>query len=502
MGVTVVERRVRTAVIVDDTTEVRTVLRQALERDGDIRVVGEAADGVSGVATVRRTQPDVVLLDLSMPVMDGLEALPGIRTVSPGTRIIVLSGSDSATMAERAFDRGAHGYLMKGTSPTGILSYVRTLTAAGDRSVPPPRHAADPGAQLVVQRRPERPAGGPAGRVADLAPVGLLLVETTQVGASRVEASRVGARASASPTISYANPAAVRLLALTGVPAGQPLATAVPALALLLERHRADLETSSEVRQGLVGPNGRLDVTLSRSGSEVLVALQSSPEGDEASRLRQAIATTAHEIRNPVTVLNGIAVMLGEAELPTSPEQLANLLGAVRRQATILDRVTEDLLTAAETQRGSLRLDIGSVPLQPVLADAVADLGDGMTVDVRGAEGVEVRADATRLNQMVANLLSNARKYGAPPYAVDVTRSTGWTGPLVHIAVEDSGPGVPEDFRADLFEEFTRAEDAGARGTGLGLFLVRSLAQAQEGRADYRPRPGGGSVFTITLPEA
>ena len=486
MSATVVERRVRTAVIVDDTTEVRTVLRQALERDGDIRVVGEAADGVSGVATVRRTQPDVVLLDLSMPVMDGLEALPGIRTVSPGTRIIVLSGSDSATMAERAFDRGAHGYLMKGTSPTGILSYVRTLTAAGTRTVPPPRHAAAARpAEVVEQRRPELPAGEPGARVAELAPVGLLLVEAAE-GAS----ARIG----------YANPAAGRLLGFGRTAVGGALATAAPALALLVERHRSDLDASSQVRQRLVGPRGHLDVTLTRSGPDLLVALQPPPEGDEASRLRQAIATTAHEIRNPVTVLNGIALMLGEAGLPTSPEQLGNLLGAVQRQATVLDRVTEDLLTAAQTQRGSLRLDIGSVPLQSVLTDAVADLGDGMAVDVRGADGVHVRADATRLSQMVANLLSNARKYGAPPYAVEVTRSTGWTGQLVHVAVEDSGPGVPENFRADLFEEFTRAEDAGARGTGLGLFLVRSLAQAQDGSADYRPRPGGGSVFTITLP--
>jgi signal transduction histidine kinase len=71
----------------------------------------------------------------------------------------------------------------------------------------------------------------------------------------------------------------------------------------------------------------------------------------------------------------------------------------------------------------------------------------------------------------------------------------------VHVSVEDSGPGVPEEFREQLFEEFSRAQDAGARGTGLGLFLVRSLAQAQDGGADYRPRPSGGSVFTITLPE-
>jgi signal transduction histidine kinase len=231
------------------------------------------------------------------------------------------------------------------------------------------------------------------------------------------------------------------------------------------------------------------------------VTLHRPVETDDSARLRQAIATAAHEIRNPVTVLTGIAVMLGEAGVPSSQEQLANLLGAVARQAALLDRVTEDLLTAAQTQRGTLRLETGSWEVVPLLVDAVHDLGEGVTVDVRGGEGLLVRADPTRLGQMVANLLSNALKYGAPPYAIEVTRSTGWTGPLVHVSVEDCGPGVPEEFREQLFEEFSRARDAGTRGTGLGLFLVRSLAQAQDGGADYRPRPGGGSVFTITLPE-
>jgi signal transduction histidine kinase len=488
MSATAVERRVRTAVIIDDTPDVRLLLRQALERDGDIRIVGEAADGMTGVATVRRTQPDVVLLDLSMPVMDGLEALPGIRTVSPGTRIIVLSGFESRSMAERAFERGAHGYLMKGTSPSGILSYVRTLTSLEERVVPLPRHDGPPPPAtdtIGSQRQPERSVS-PLARMAELAPVGLLLVQRA-TGAD----GRVGC----------VNKAATRLLGLPRTPLGELLSSTVPALSMLLERRSAELQEQPEVRDQLLGPEGQLDVTLTRSDTDVLVTLHRPVETDDAARLRQAIATAAHEIRNPVTVLTGIAVMLGEAGVPSSKEQLGNLLGAVARQAALLDRVTEDLLTAAQTQRGTLRLEIGSWEVVPLLVDAVHDLGEGVTVDVRGGEGLLVRADPTRLGQMVANLLSNALKYGAPPYAIEVTRSTGWTGPLVHVSVEDSGPGVPEEFREQLFEEFSRARDAGTRGTGLGLFLVRSLAQAQDGGADYRPRPGGGSVFTITLPE-
>jgi DNA-binding NarL/FixJ family response regulator len=127
MSVTVVERRVRTAVIVDDTPEVRLLLRQALERDGDIRVVGEAADGVTGVAPVRRTQPDVVLLDLSMPVMDGLEALPLIRRDAPHALVVMLSGYPSSKFEQTARWAGADGYLEKKDLVAELLPRLREI---------------------------------------------------------------------------------------------------------------------------------------------------------------------------------------------------------------------------------------------------------------------------------------------------------------------------------------------------------------------------------------
>ena len=94
------------AVIVDDTEDLRALLRMALVRGG-MSVVGEAGDGRAGIEAVRIGRPDVVLLDLSMPVMDGLEALPHIRALAPAARIIVLSGFGATQMSERAMALGA-----------------------------------------------------------------------------------------------------------------------------------------------------------------------------------------------------------------------------------------------------------------------------------------------------------------------------------------------------------------------------------------------------------
>jgi DNA-binding NarL/FixJ family response regulator len=115
------ERPVR-AVVIDDTTDIRDLLRFALSRGG-MDVVGEAGDGQAGVEVVREERPDVVLLDLAMPVMDGVEALPLIRELVPDAQIIVFSAFAGA-VSEQVLDSGADGYLLKGTPLREIVAYV------------------------------------------------------------------------------------------------------------------------------------------------------------------------------------------------------------------------------------------------------------------------------------------------------------------------------------------------------------------------------------------
>lgn len=114
-------------VLVDDTPEIRRLLRQGLELLGGFDVVAEAGDGVQGVASVREHQPDAVLLDLAMPVMDGLQAIPVIRTAVPETKILILSGFDEHRMSGEVMSAGAHAYLSKGVPITKIASVLKAL---------------------------------------------------------------------------------------------------------------------------------------------------------------------------------------------------------------------------------------------------------------------------------------------------------------------------------------------------------------------------------------
>jgi DNA-binding NarL/FixJ family response regulator len=114
-----------TVFLCDDVADIRLLMRFALEESNDLRVVGEAADGEAGVTGVAETQPDVVLLDLSMPRLDGLEVISRLREVSPATGVVIFSGFSAERMSDLAMRLGADRYLEKGTSIETVRDVVR-----------------------------------------------------------------------------------------------------------------------------------------------------------------------------------------------------------------------------------------------------------------------------------------------------------------------------------------------------------------------------------------
>jgi len=113
--------------VVDDAANLRELLTLLLEVEDDFEVVGTAADGRQAIDAAQALKPDVVLLDLAMPVMDGLQALPELRAILPNARIVIFSGFEHEALAEEALLAGADAYIEKGTSVTQLVARLREL---------------------------------------------------------------------------------------------------------------------------------------------------------------------------------------------------------------------------------------------------------------------------------------------------------------------------------------------------------------------------------------
>ena len=115
--------------VCDDVEAFRALMRYTLEEDPGIEVVGEAADGMAAIGAAERLQPDVVLLDLTMPVLDGIDAIPAVLERAPGTRVVALSGWGAERMAGAAMQQGAFAYVEKTDDVQAIRAAVRAAVS-------------------------------------------------------------------------------------------------------------------------------------------------------------------------------------------------------------------------------------------------------------------------------------------------------------------------------------------------------------------------------------
>ncbi|HEV7204472.1 MAG TPA: HAMP domain-containing sensor histidine kinase [Jatrophihabitans sp.] len=208
----------------------------------------------------------------------------------------------------------------------------------------------------------------------------------------------------------------------------------------------------------------------------------------------QALPRAAHELRSPAIALNLLA---GELARPQDdPETSRRLLEAIVRQAGVIDRLTTDLLTASHAKRGALTVRRAPLQLRPELDAAVQVFAHQVEITIDCPLTLTVSADQVGLEQMLTNLISNAMRYGSPPIRIEVRDEY----PDIVLRVVDHGPGVPDWFRDQLFDEYTRAEPERGVGTGIGLFVVRAMAEAHGGRVAYE-RVDGATAFCLTLPQ-
>ena len=220
---------------------------------------------------------------------------------------------------------------------------------------------------------------------------------------------------------------------------------------------------------------------------------------EEEERLRRAFAAdVAHELRTPLAILRSQVEGLQDGVMEPGAETLSSLHEEILR----LSRLVADLQTLAAAEGAGFSLERRPLRLDLLVEETVRDFAglfeaEDVRLEVSGAD-VRVEADPVRVKQMVSNLLSNALKFTPEGGRVEVEVSSDprWAA----VRVSDDGPGIPEEELPRVFDRFFRGRNTRAAGSGIGLTVVRELAEAQGGRVEAGNAPGGGATFLLRLP--
>jgi signal transduction histidine kinase len=280
-------------------------------------------------------------------------------------------------------------------------------------------------------------------------------------------------------------------------------ARAIGMLAILREKPRSF--TAEEIE--LVTLLGRLVATAVQNIRAYEAERSTVEELRRLSTLRaDFVSLVSHELRSPMAAVIGAARTLEQRWRELTPEQRESFLALIGDETTRLAELISDVLDTSRIEAGTFSYSFSDVDVGSLAREIAAAAGLGqdeveVTAEVR--EPVpRVRGDADRLRQVLRNLVENAVKYSPAGDNVGVTVYAH--GGRVLVDVADSGPGIAREHQRLIFEKFGRARSSGGAkpGTGLGLFIARSIAEAHGGTLEVRSTPERGSTFTLALPAA
>ncbi|MEI7744323.1 MAG: ATP-binding protein, partial [Chloroflexota bacterium] len=222
----------------------------------------------------------------------------------------------------------------------------------------------------------------------------------------------------------------------------------------------------------------------------------------------ELIALVTHELRTPLAVVRAYTDLLAEEphlDGRQSRDALRRQTRANWRHGTVeqiarLDRLVDSILESVRVVPG-LPAELASIDLHEFVGDLlehVAPLLHRHRPELARSRRLHVLADPARLRQVMEHLLENAVKYAPPDTRVELD----WTlvEGVARIAVSDEGPGIPPEWRERIFEPYSRRETLTARGSGIGLYAARRLAESMRGRLWCEPAAGGGARFVLALP--
>ncbi len=464
-------------------------------RSGGFNVL-EASTGMDALAAAEKTEIGLIVLDINLPDIDGLEVCRRLRARGHTAYLPIVHLTATYTGSEdsvQGLSAGGDSYLTHPVDPPVLIATVRTLLFARQADVLKRTTDArfrtifelassgiamlDP--DLVYQDvNPEfcRLTGRERADIIGRKCIDLIAPGHEDVCKKLHEALSDGGRWEGMMPIARPDGSVVdvewRMIAENGHGARIAIATNVTDRERMLESERA-----------------------ARTAAE------------RSNRLKdEFLATLSHELRNPLNAMLGWASVLKRKNI--TPAMLAQGLDAIERNSRVQSHLIEDLLDFAGIRFGKMRVDVDAMPPARAVesaAEVVATQahGKGVKIELHVADRqAYVIADESRLQQVVWNLLSNAIKFTPAGGRIDVHARV--VGPEYEIAVTDTGRGISPEFLPQIFERFSQQESGTGKsfaGLGIGLTIVKHLVDIHHGSIDVQSEGvGKGATFRVRLP--
>lgn len=469
--------------VVEDDKYLREEILRVLERRTAYRV-DSAADGEEALKKAEANRYDVLITDVRMPGIDGIELLERIKAKQPALASIIITAFADEQATIRALKIGANDYIRKPFS-------IRDLINAIDRQV----------TVLRLRQETERSRRFMEG-----------LVGSVQAGVLAIDADGV---------VAAVNQRAVDILQLDekkiiGRKADEVLSAAKAVRGeevlrilreLAVKKTRA-LERELTIQQAGLPVTYRLSGTSIRNeeGRElgVVLLLNDVSELIQAQKLnawKDLARTVAHEIKNPLTPIKLSAQQLASAKKSGGKafeEQFESALANIIKNADRLDALASEFSRFGRLpQKEMMPVDISSVlneALEPYLS---SDTTDGIKILKKfDSDLPRISGDPESLLRMAGNLISNAMEAMPGGGTLTVSAHLNKDG-MVSISIEDTGEGIQQELKDSLFKPYVTSK---AGGTGLGLVVVKEVVSRHDGELSVSSAPGKGTTFTITFP--
>ncbi|MEJ2568987.1 MAG: HAMP domain-containing sensor histidine kinase [Anaerolineales bacterium] len=247
-------------------------------------------------------------------------------------------------------------------------------------------------------------------------------------------------------------------------------------------------------------------IWLSRGSTLVLLEDMGAAQRQQAF-YRNFINNVSHELKTPLTVIQGHAANMGET--PQDKEGWRTSLRIIRDEAKRLTQLVDNLLTLARLESPSFTLETKPTSFTALLEESILQISDlaeerRLAIRLNVPPGLpNINADRPRLKQVLLNLLDNAIKYTEPGGEISLGLRLDDTNDEFICVVQDSGEGIPEEDLPYIFDTLYRAQRSKGRpveGSGLGLSIAKQIIQAHGGEIEVQSKLGQGSIFTFTLP--